>query len=133
VNNENLNEKNMAQFMQLRKQTIAEVDVQRVKSLLSTKDADSDLLTVLNNAEIRLCHFKSLKEKQWLNDEIINGYMFMLHQQQPKYYYFNSLIWEAFCEETSSARTQAVQNIAEVCGRSTTTKIFTPVFHKGEK
>ena len=56
-------------------------------------EGNGELIIEKNNIEISRDKASCLHPRQWLNDEVINFYMHLIHDKYPKSYIWNSFFW----------------------------------------
>ena len=88
---------------QLRTQLIPDEQRSEINKYLLANDGQNNIIIMINNAEIYLSHFQTLNPGRWINDAIINAYLFMLKMEHPRYFYFNSLLWASYSKDGSAS------------------------------
>jgi sentrin-specific protease 1 len=77
---------------------------------LAANHGGAEVVTEINNIELTKEKLVCLDDKQWLNDEVINGYFDLLRQHYaPRVYLWNSFFWLKLSNDGNGYNYKAVQ------------------------
>ena len=72
-------------------------------------EGDSELIIEKNNIEITRDKANCLRNREWLNDEVINFYMQIVHEKYSKTYLWNSFFWLKLSSDGQGYNYKSVQ------------------------
>ncbi len=78
-------------------------------ALAACTEGNSQLIIEKNNIEITRDKASCLHDREWLNDEVINFYMQILHDQYPRVYLWNSFFWLKLSSDGQGYNYKSVQ------------------------
>ena len=78
-------------------------------ALASCTEGNSELIIEKNNIEITKDKASCLHDREWLNDEVINFYMQILHEKYPKTFIWNSFFWLKLSSDGQGYNYKSVQ------------------------
>ena len=77
--------------------------------LAACTEGNAELIIEKNNIEITKDKASCLRDKEWLNDEVINFYMQIVHEKYPKTFLWNSFFWLKLSSDGQGYNYKSVQ------------------------